>query len=240
MPHTKSLTGWQTVAALATEGACLLPYLLALLGGVIFLYRPPYRFFFMPASVQSLLIAIATALLYGAIKAPLRFWRTAFYVRLCDAGDTLPSLRPTGHGVAAIAWRWHLWVRRTIFGTVTCLPGTLLIGYGTAARTDNTILPAVCLTVGAVVSVIGVVVAAIWQCRYALAPLFVLRGEPSAAAMALSARAMRGHITEYINFLGGELVALLPCLLLFPIVRRVPIFRQRRTAFLLHLLPPDR
>lgn len=241
--HTKPLTAWQRAAALATEGACLLPILLAVGGGLFALYRPPYLLPVVPATWQPLLLTVVAALLYGAVHAPLCLWRTAYYVRLCGAGEALPSLRPTGRGFAALGWRWQLWCRRAAAGVIACAPSALMLTYGSVvSRTADTaaMQPALWLTAGLVALLVGVTVAAIWQCRFCLAPLFLLRGVPAAAAMALSARAMRGHLGEYVDFLGSELPRLTLCLLLIPAAWRVPAFRRRRAAMLLSLMPPDR
>ncbi len=243
MSPSQPLTAWQRAAALATEGACLLPILLAALGGLAGITRPPYLLPVIPLTVQPTLFTAAAALLYGAVRAPLCLWRTAYYVRLCGAGETLPSLRPTGRGFAALGWRWRLWGRRAAAGVIACAPSALMLGYGSAVSQEaNTaaLQPALWLAAGTVALLVGVTAAAIWQCRFCLAPLFLLRGAPAAAAMALSARAMRGHLGEYINFLGGELPRLVSCLLLIPAAWRVPAFRRRRAAWLLSLMPPDR
>lgn len=243
MSSSQPLTAWQHAAALATEGVCLLPILLAALGGLAGLTRPPYLLPVIPAAVQPTLLTAVAALLYGAGRAPLRLWRTAYYVRLCGAGETLPSLRPTGRGFAALGWRWRLWGRRAAAGVIACAPSALMLGYGSAVSQEADtapLQPALWLLGGAVALLVGVTVAAIWQCRFCLAPLFLLRGVPAAAAMALSARAMRGHLGAYVNFLGGELPRLIPCILLIPAVWRVPAFRRRRAAMLLSLMPPDR
>lgn len=237
---SKKLTAWQRAAVLATEGVCLLSYLLALLGGLYNQYRPPYRLPVIPTDLQSLLFTVLAALLYGATKAPLRLWRSAVYLRLCASPTALPSLRPTGHGFAAVGWRWRLWWRRLAATSLACAPSALILGYGAAASQQanaNAILPALCLTTGALLLLVGITVASLWQCRYALAPLFVLRGTPSAAAMAFSARTMRKHLGKYINFLGAEIPRLLPCLLLIPAAWCVPAFRRRHTMMLLSFMP---
>lgn len=241
--HTKPLTPWQRAAALATEGVCLLPILLAVGGGLFNLYRPPYLLPVVPAAWQPLVLTTAAALLYGALRAPVRLWRTAYYVRLCYAGDALPSLRPTGRGFAALGWRWLLWGRRAAALAIACAPSALMLSRGAAVsqETDTAaIQPVLWLAAGAIALLGGLTVAALWQCRYTLAPFFLLRGAPAAASMALSARAMRGHLGEYVNFLGAELPQLIPCLLLIPAVWIVPAFRRRRTALLLSFMPPDR
>ena len=235
---TEKLTAWQRAAVLAAEGACLLPYLLSLLWGLYIQYRPPYRLPAVPAEIQTVVFTALSALLYGAAKAPLRLWRTAVYARLCASPTALPSLRPTRHGLAAVGWRWRLWWRRAAAVALACAPSALLLGYGAAAsRQENAVQPALCLTAGALLLLVGIVSAALWQCRYVLATLFILRGTPPAAAMALSARAMRKHLGKYINFLGAELPRLLPCLLLVPAIWCIPAFRRRHTAMLISLMP---
>lgn len=237
----KPLTAWQRAAALATEGACLLPYLLAALGGLYMVYLPPYLLPVIPVAWQPFLLTAVGALLYGAMHAPLCLWRTAYYVRLCAAEETLPSLRPTRRGFGALGWRWLLWWRRGAALAIACAPSALLFGRGSLASQQNAaIQPVLWLAAGTIALLGGLTVAAIRQCRFCLAPLFLLRGYPATAAMALSARAMRGHIGDYINFLGGEFPRLCLCLMLIPAVWIVPAFRRRRTALLLTWMPPDR
>ncbi len=243
MLPAQPLTAWQRAAALATEGACLLPILLAALGGLAGLTRPPYLLPVIPAALQPTLLTAAAALLYGAVRAPLCLWRTAYYVRLCDAGEALPSLRPTWRGLAALGWRWRLWGRRATALAIASAPSALMLGRGATVSQDTdtaAIQPVLWLAAGAASLLVGLTATTIWQCRFCLAPLFLLRGEPAAAALALSARTMRGHLGEYINFLGDELLRLIPCLLLIPAVWIVPAFRRRRAALLLSLMPPDR
>ena len=243
MSYTQPLTPWQRAAALATEGACLLPYLLILVGGLSTLTRPPLLLPAIPHIWQSAAFAIAIAAVYGAVRAPLRLWRTAYYVRLCAADNALPSLRPVGRWGGAVLWRWQLFQHRAAALLLACAPSALMFGYGSVVSRDPqsaALQPVLWLTAGAVSLLIGVSVAAIHQCRYRLAPLFLLRDCPAGAAMALSARAMRGHRGEYINFLGGELPRLCACLLLIPAVWLVPAFRRRQTALFLSWMPPDR
>lgn len=243
MSHTKPLTTWQRAAALATEGACLLPYLLATLSGLVGLTRPPRLFPIIPLAWQPILLTAVTTILYGIVRAPLRLWRTAYYVRLCAADETLPSLRPVGRWGAAILWRWQLWRRRTLTLAITCAPSALALGYGSVISRDaqkSAIQPILWLAAGGLALILGVLAAAILQSRYTLAPLFLLRDCPAGATMALSARAMHGHIGEYINFLGGELPRLCLCLLIVPIIWVVPAFQRKRIALLLSWMPPDR
>ncbi len=243
MSHQKPLTAWQRAAALATEGACLLPYLLTALVSLIAQFRPPFLLPIIPAAWQPILLTAALALVYGAISAPLKLWRTAYYVRLCRVEDTLPSLRPTRRGGDAIGWRWRLWGRRAAALTLACAPSAMMFGYGSLiSRQAATaaVWPVLWLAAGSVALLIGAVCAAVWQCRYALAPLYILRGCPAGAAMALSAKRMRRRIGLYVNFLGEEAPHLLLCLLIIPAVWIVPVFRRRRAALLLSLMPPDR
>ena len=156
------------------------------------------------------------------------------------AEGALPSLRPTRRGLAALGWRWRLWWRRGFALALACAPSALLLGYGSfISQQDAAVQPVLWLTAGTAALPLGLVAVAVWQCRYALAPFFLLRGAPAGAAMALSPRAMRGHVGEYVNFLGGELPRLCLCLLLIPAVWVVPAFRRRRTALLLSFMPPD-
>lgn len=243
MSHTKPLTPWQRAAALAAEGACLLPYILSVVSGLFGLTRPPRILPFVPLAWQPILMTAVTTIFYGIARAPLKLWRIDYYVRLCAADTALPSLRPIGRWVPAILWRWQLWRRRTLTLAITCAPSALVIGYGSVISRDaqkSAIQPILWLSIGVLALILGVLAAAVLQSRYTLAPLFLLRDCPAGATMALSARAMRGHIGEYINFLGGELPRLCLCLLIIPIVWIVPAFQRRRIALLLSWMPPDR
>ena len=242
MSHAKPLTPWQRAAALATEGACLLPYIFSVLSGMIGLTRPPRLIPIIPIAWQPLLMTAVTTVLYGIVRAPLRLWRTAYYVRLCADDGTLPSLRPVGRWASAILWRWQLGRRRTLTLAITCAPSALAIGYGSVISRDaqkSAVQPILWLAAGGVALILGVLAAAILQSRYALASLFLLRDCPAGATMALSARAMRGHIGDYINFIGAELPRLCLCLLIVPIVWVIPAFQRRRFALLLSWMPPD-
>ena len=84
----------------------------------------------------------------------------------------------------------------------------------------------------------GVIVAGIRQCRYTLAPLFVLAGFPAETAMTLSAERMRSRVGAYVNFLGGEATRLLACLLIVPALWLLPSFRQRRLVLLSEWMQP--
>lgn len=233
MTGTHALTRWQRAAALAVEGACLLVCLLATVGEI------GLQAAIISTRLQPYVLLVALALLSGAILAPLRLWRTAYYVRLSANETTLPSLRPCGRVGAAILWRWQLWWRRAASLTIACLPCALLLGYGSfsAQHSDSRVTPLLWLFAGALSFVCGVIAATVWQCRYVLAPFFVLRGYPAAAAMALSARAMRRKIGAYVNFLGGESAALLSCLLIVPAIWVLPSFGRRRTDLLLSWMP---
>ncbi len=243
MSHQKPLTAWQRAAALATEGTCLLPYLLAALVSLTAQYRPPFLLPVIPVAEQPILLTAAIALIYGAASAPLKLWRTAYYVRLCAAEESLPSLRPTRRGFSALSWRWRLWWRRCAALAIACAPSALMLGYGSfASRQADTaaVQPVLWLAAGTAALLIGLAAVAVCQCRYVLAPLYILRGYPAGAAMALSAQTMRRRVGVYVNFLGGEAPRLLLCLLIVPAAWIVPAFRQRRAALLLTLILPDK
>jgi hypothetical protein len=235
MENSHTLIRWQRAAALATESACLLTILLTA-AGELWLQTLPTA-----DAVPPYLTLIALALLSGAMLAPLRLWRAAYYVRLSCNASALPSLRPCGRIPTALLWRWQLWWRRAAAAVVACLPCALLWGYGSysAHHSTSQVTPLLWLLSGGLALLGGIIAAAVWQCRYVLTPLFILRGYSAGAAMALSAHAMRRHIGAYINFLGGELPALLSCLLLIPAVRVIPTFALRRTALLLDWMPSE-
>ncbi len=216
---TTPLTRWQTAAALAVDGACRLPYILAATVSVALAL----------SSVNLPLLLPLGALVYGGVCAPLRLWRAAWYSRLTAAGEQLPSLRLPRRSLSAIGWRWGLWWRRGLALMLGVAPSTLIWRYG--ATTDAQAV--VWLAVGGVALLVGVTVVWIWQTRYILAPYYILRGDTAATALALSARQMRGRRGDYLNFLGGEAARLLLCLVPPCALWVLPAFRRRRTALLL-------
>ena len=235
MENTHTLIRWQRAAALAIESACLLVFLLTA-ATELWLQTLP-----MTDPVPPYLTLVALSLLSGAVLAPLRLWRAAYYVRLSRNTSALPSLRPCGRVTTAILWRWQLWWRRAAATAIACLPCALLWGCGSfsAQRSVSRVTPLLWLLAGGLALLGGVIAATVWQCRYVLAPLFVLRGYSAGAAMALSAHTMRRRIGTYINFLGGELPTLLSCLLFIPAVRIIPSFALRRTNLLIGWMPPE-
>lgn len=239
MTHTLPLSRWQRAAALATEGVCLLPPLLTTLWSLWRLPQPPLLPSVLPAVWQPYVSAVVLALLYGAVCSPLRLWRVAVYRRLCDAPQA-PQHDALRQALAAVGWRWRLWWRRAYSLVLATVPAALLWGYGSLAAQRNApdAQPLFWLLGGGVALVCGIVIAAVWQCRYALAPLFILDGFSAEAAMALSARRMRSRIGAYINFLGGELPRLLACVLVIPAVWLLPTFRRRRLAVLTEWMQP--
>ncbi len=231
MTTTKSFTTWQRAAALAVEGACLLPYIVA---GLLYLLRAIQN---TPPSLiddyRSYLLLTASALFYGAVCAPLRLWRAAWYMRLCRTPATLPSLRPPRHWLWAMHWRWALWWRRALALLLAGAPTALLWGYGSVlSQRGNGAQPLLWLLLGFAALLGGAITAAVWQCRYILAPYYVLDDYPADAAMALSVKAMRGHIADYLTFLAGEIPRLLLCVAIIPAVWIIPTFRRRHTALL--------
>ena len=233
MENAHTLIRWQRAAALATESACLLIFLLTA-ATELWLQTLP-----ITDPVPPYLTLVALALLSGAVLAPLRLWRMAYYIRLSRNTSALPSLRPCGRITTAILWRWQLWWRRAAATAMACLPSALLWGYGSfsAQHSVSRVTPLLWLLAGGLALLGGVIAATVWQCRYVLAPLFILQGYSASAAMALSAHAMHRRVGAYINFLGGELPALFSCLLLVPAVWVVPSFGRRRTALLLSWMP---
>lgn len=234
MTTAKPLSHWQRAAALAAEGACLLPPLLAALWNLWRLPLPPSLSPVFPAAWLPALSLVAQALVYGLVLSPLRLWRVAVYRRLC--GEARPfSLRLAA---AAVGWRWHLWWRRTGCLAIAVLPAALLWIGGDLAAQSDTLTPLLWLIGGGAALVGGVIAVAVWQCRFALAPLYLLDGLSAEQAAAESARRMRAHTVDYINFLGGEAPRLLACVFLVPAIWLLPDFRLRRTELLLSWMQP--
>ncbi len=223
------ITRWQQAATVAVEAAYRLPYILITVYSLILSTHPP-RWVHDHMAVLQLALA---ALLYGIVMAPLRLWRASWYIRLASTPDELPSLCLPGCMWHALGWRWQLWWRRLAAVLISCLPSSILWAVGnTATAQSDGAAPLLWLLLGGMALLVGIVSAALWQCRYVLAPFYVLAGEAPDTAMALSVRAMRGNRCTYINFLGNEWPRLLLCLLLIPSLWILPSFHRRRTALL--------
>lgn len=240
MTHANTNSRWQAAAAAATEGICLLPMLIFTLLGLQRLSQPPSVFFFLPGALQPFVAPATATLLYGIVYAPLRLWRMAFYRRqICVS--SMPRQSVFVLFFHAVGWRWKLWWRRGLALAIAVAPSALIWGCGSAVFTRRSVggvLPLVCLVLGAVAFAGGVLISCIWQCRYTLAPLFILEGNRAETAMALSARCMRRRVGKYVNFIGGELPTLMLCLLIVPTVWIIPRFRRRRLVLLSEWMQP--
>ncbi len=235
MTNQTALRLWRRAATLAIEGAYRLPYLTLLTLSLAQAVYPPPALHEYTVAARLLL----TTLLYSSIMAPLRLWRVAWYSRLTRTPSQLPSLQLPRHLWRAIGWRWHLWWRRALATLIGGLPASILWSFGSTARVrENGAAPLIWLLLGQIALLTGTVGAALWQCRYVLAPFYLLTGEAPDAAMALSARTMRGKRCAYINFIGSELPRLLLCLLVIPALWVVPAFRRRRYTLLLSWVKP--
>lgn len=235
MTTAKTLSHVHRAAALTAECACWLPPLLAALWNLWRLPQPPSLSSVLPADWLPYASLVVQVLVYGLVSSPLRLWRTAVYRRLCGDPRAL-SLRLVAR---AVSWRWQLWWRRMGCLAIATLPAALLWGYGSLTPQDNTPMPLLRLIGGGAALAGGLVIVSVWQCRYALAPLYLLDGLPAEAAMAASARHMRAHAADYINFLGGEAPRLVACIFLIPAIWLLPNFRLRRTALLLDWMQPS-
>ncbi len=217
MTHT--VTGWQLARANVVEGACLLIQLLCRLAGL----------FLSGLSLagrlpgESGLWLLAAAVLQGVLLSPLRLGRIAYY-----RGMGLTS--GWRRWLQAVGWRWQLWWRRTGMLILLWLPTALLWGWGEFRRPAGH--PLLWLLAGAGLALLAVGVTLLWQCRYAPAPLLLLRGYPAGAAMQLAALAMRHHVGDYVNFLGSWALPLASCLLVVPAIQVLPRFHEARTAWL--------
>ncbi len=228
------LSGWQRAAACAAEGLCLLarlvPWLLAFSAHLL-----PDAVPVLPAPLSALrpvLPVIAAAAVQGILLPPLRLARLSFYRTLALRPQALPLTAALADGfrlyAAAVGWRWRLWWRRTALLSASVFAAALI--WSIAARTGRSALG---LPIGAAVLLGGLLGTAVWLCRYAAAPLLLLEGFPSGAALQLSVRVMRGHRAALIDRFGSRLPAMLGCLLLLPTPWLLPRLRVGRTALLI-------
>lgn len=240
MTHAHTLSPWQTAGALAMEGICLLPPLTAALLGLWRLPYPPPLFLFLPSAWQPYILPVITTALYTLLTAPLRLWRTAYYRRL-HTDSSLPKRSVFSFVFAAVGWRWRLGIRRLSVFALAVAPSALVWGLGTTSpivKAHRGTVSPLCLALGWILLLFGILAGCVWQCRYTLAPLFILDGARSETAMALSARCMRHRVGEYVNFLGNQLPRLLLCGLAIPAIWILPSFRQQRLALLYQWMQP--
>ncbi len=222
MPLTRPITGWHRAQAMTAEGLCLLWWLVPGALQLMWLWQG------LPLP-HSLLLPLGAAAVQGLLLSPWRLSRLAYYCRMGEQPFSLAPLA-TGwrHWGAAVAWRWHLWWRRSAVGLAAVAPAFLLWHYG--AQVDTPIL---WLPLGAAALLLTLPAAGAFLCRYAAAPVLILKGYPAGAAISLSTRVMRGHIREYINFYGAHLWRLGLSLTLFPAPWVLPRFGITRAALLL-------
>lgn len=218
-----TMTAWQYAAAWIQEGLCLLAVLAVHL---IELLLPSDRLSAVPA-------LMVCAVAQGVLLSPWRLLRWQWYADFCRSPQAVPrhrlwlSPRPV---TAAIGWRWRLWWRRLFAWCVAVTPAVAVWEYGSVV-TDSE--PLWWLLGGGILFLAGTVAAVLWQCRYAMTPLFLLEGYPAAAAMQLSVRAMRRRIPAYIDFWGENAGRLLSCLLIVPAIWALPTVHRRHAALLL-------
>lgn len=213
-------------AAAAVEGACLLAALACRLAGAFL--TELWLTNRLPGAAAWWLLP--PAVLQGVWLSPLRLGRQAFYWGR-------PFFIGWKRWWSAVVWRWQLWWRRAVALCAALLPAALLWSAGDRVSRAGGGSALLWLLAGAAVSVPGLIGAAVWQCRYAPAPLLILQGYPAGAAMQMAARAMRRHVGEYLNFLSRWVVPMASCLLLVPAVWVLPRFRRARTAELARWLP---
>lgn len=231
----KPLGGWRCAAAWAAEGGVGLAAGLSRLAA-LWLWGVSARG--MMGDVSPRWAAAAGSLvLTGWLYSAMRLGRFSWYAALADApAGGWPGATAFFAGgrrlIAAIGWRLGLWVRRLLAVLVAALPPLLLLQMGLRVCPEDGLriwwlggAGLVCLLAGGL--------AALWLCRYAAAPVFLLEGCGGHEALRRSARLMRRHWRAYLNFLGEWAGALLPCLLVVPIVWLLPRFRLGRAALLL-------
>ncbi len=224
----REMTVWQRLTALTAEGLCLLAVLLPRLAEMLV---SPYW------TRERLLLTAAIAVVQDILLAPVWLGREALYLRLCRRSGSLslaamtPGFRRFG---AAVGWRIRLWLRRGVAAAAVMLPTALLWSYATvSARTaTSSVTTLLCFFGGCGWALFGGVLAAVYFCRYAPVALLLLDGCPVGAVAALSARLMRGHRAEYVDFLGHWIGRLAACLLIVPAIFFLPRFRAERTALL--------
>lgn len=232
---TKPLGGWRCSAAWAVEGCVWLTAGLSRLAA-LWLWGESVR-----GSAAGLLpqwaASVGSLLLTGWLCAAVRLGRFSWYAALTDASaGSWPGPGAFFAGgrrlTAAVGWRLGLWIRRLSAALAAALPPLLLLQIGLRVSPEERLriwwlggagLTAL-LTGGA---------AALWLCRYAAAPVFLLEGCGGHEALRRSARLMRRRWRMYLDFLGGWAGALLPCLLVVPVIWLLPRFRCARTALLL-------
>ena len=221
MTPTQPLSPARRVTAWTVDALCLLTGLLCRLA--------PMGGRLLWPQVPVLLWLVVGAGLQGLLLSPLRLGRVRWYCR------PAASLRPLGRGWkfagAAIAWRWQRWLRRTLMWAVLLLPASVCWSLG-ALETRSEVGVLWWLVGGGCLLLAGLVFL-VWQCRYAMAPLFLLEGYPASAALSLSARAMRGGAGDWLRFWWEQgrraLLSLLPPFSLW----HFPRLRLEYTRFLL-------
>ncbi len=224
--------GWWLARAAALEGACRLAGLCCRLGGLYLAYARMTGYLAvgwtdsLPGGAVWWLLP--PAVLQGLLLSPLRLYRQAFYAGL-PGNPFAAGWRRWG---AAVGWRWQLWWRRTAALMAALAPAAAVWSLGDHLGRSGRGETLPWLLLGAAAGLLGAVAVAVWQCRYAVAPLLVLQGCPAGAAMGFSAQAMRRHIGEYLNLLGSWALPLASCLLVVPAVWVLPRFGAARTAWL--------
>lgn len=241
MPNTSEK--WPCAAAMSVEGLVWLCGLLPRLAALWLFLWPPTPFVRLFPN-RLVLSAIGEATLIFLLYAPAHIGRTLWYAALSvlPIGDWPPLRRffqGWKHLPAAIRWQGRLWLRKALCLSLAALPPLLVLQLGNSAVEQQghalALLWLLCAGgLGLVTGGGGV----LWLCRYAAAPLLIGEGVPGDEALRRSARLIRGHRREYINFLGDWLPALFSCLLVVPVFWQLPRFHRAKAAFLLRLCHP--
>lgn len=241
MPNTSEK--WPCAAAMAVEGLAFLCGLLPRLAALwLFLWPPAPLDRLFPSRLM--LSAVGELTLSALLRAPARIGRTSWYAALSLLpADDWPPLRRFFHGwrhlSAAIGWQGRLWLRKAICLLLAALPPLLVLQLGNSAvERQGHALALIWLFVAAGLGLVTGGGSALWLCRYAAAPLLIDEGVPGGEALRRSARLMRGHKRDYINFLGDWLPILFACLLVAPVFRQLPRFRRAQAALLLRFCHP--
>lgn len=223
---------WQLAAAAGVEGLyTLAAMLLHLVESVSLLIA------FHKASPPAYGTAAGTALISFLLLAPLRLGRWRWYLRLQDKPGEIPAFLQLLAGCrywgAAVSWQWAVWWRQTGLLLVASLPTALLWGYGDrlTARQEPT-KSLLWLVMGSLALLGAVTVTGLRRCRYALAPLLILRGCTAPLAVQLSLRLTRRRTGAWVNFWGDRAGWLLLCLLPGAAFWVLPRLRREYTALL--------
>lgn len=228
-----SLTAHRRAQATIAEGCCLLGRL-TIYTAELWCLQLIAQDYMQP--IRHILLLTGVVIADLLLLSPLYLSRDAWYdAAIASPASTLaPLVKGWRFYWRAVSWRFHLWRRRTTALLLAALPAAALLSYGEHLRRLQ--LPAsttsLWLPLGMAVLLLGVGGALWWLCRYAAAPLLILDGYPTLAAMQLSAVAMRRRKRDYINLLGEHLWRVIASIAVIPAPWVLPTYRMRRIATL--------